>query len=544
MNLAATMSLQAGAFLGPLQQVRGQLAGTITHATSLAKVITGLGGAFAAFKSAESVIENFFKVFEKGHALEKLHRVTGESVQDLVVLQKAFTAAGVDSGDLQRTLTMLQKALGGVNEQGEPTKFTFEQLGLSIQRLQKLSAPEQFAAIGEKIRALPSAAQRTAAAMSIFGRSGAEMLAVLDDPNALQEAMKSAAELGALYQRNAKIFSQIAVLMASIKGKVSGLFAGLAEGVAPAFKAVLEAVKSIDLAKIGRDLGALIGAIPRAIEQGKVGDLVGLSLQLGFAKAVNFLSASMMAAGVAMGEVLSATFSNLGSIKDILVGAAAQFGAALLTAIQKPLALIQGIMVAHGQAGMGDRARIALNDPLAIAKLIGQGMAEGRKIMAEGGPVFGFGGDAMNPKAIAAAGQERITSGITALNKPLAELAGRIFGILKDFKITDVTGAGDIAKKLKELLDLLAPKTTPVEGGEHRGAGAGLGAVANKLDPLSDRLARIGGFIGGAGGPGMEHARRTADNTATLVQLTKQLPSALQIALRSGNYDEVFGSYR
>jgi hypothetical protein len=496
MNLAATMSLQAGSFLGPLQNVQGKLAGTIGSLAGLAKMVTGLGAAFGAFKSAEAIAENFFAVFEKGHALEKMHRITGESVQDLVVLQKAFSNAGVDSGDLQRQIVMLQKALGGVNEQGEPTKAIFAQLGLSIAQLQKLNAPAQFEALGAKLRDLPSAAQRTATAMAIFGRSGAEMLAVLDDPAAIKEAMKSASELGAIYQRNAKIFSQITILMASIKGKVSTLFAGIAEGAAPAFKAILEWVKKIDLVTVGQNIGQLLRAIPEAIEQGQIGELLNLTLQVGFAKATNLFIASMTAAIAGFGKLLIFAVSNLGSIADVLIGAAVQFGAALLNAFASPLTYFQAKMTQVGEQ------MVEFFNPTLKARSFATIFAERMK---EGLSIGG-----MTTGEIGAAGRDQTARGMKGLQKPLVDLARQMAEMMKSFNVDDVAGAGPLAAALKALIDKLAPILTGGEGAKGGGGGPGLMATP-KLE--SDRLAKIGLFIGGPGGPALDYARRTARAT-------------------------------
>lgn len=38
-----------------------------------------------------------------------------------------------------------------------------------------------------------------------------------------------------------------------------------------------------------------------------------------------------------------------------------------------------------------------------------------------------------------------------------------------------------------------------------------------------DRLAKIGGFIGGGGGPALDHARKTSANTATTNVLMRTL---------------------
>jgi hypothetical protein len=61
-----------------------------------------------------------------------------------------------------------------------------------------------------------------------------------------------------------------------------GLFAGIAEGAAPGIQQVLDMLNQIDLSGFGQQLGKILGAFVQAFKEGKLSELIGDSLRLGF----------------------------------------------------------------------------------------------------------------------------------------------------------------------------------------------------------------------------------------------------------------------
>ena len=89
------------------------------------------------------------------------------------------------------SIGIMRKALGGVNEQGLSTAKAFEILGLDVESVKGMSAAQQFETIGAAINGLPTATDKASAAMSIFGRSGQQMLTVFADSSAFANARSS-----------------------------------------------------------------------------------------------------------------------------------------------------------------------------------------------------------------------------------------------------------------------------------------------------------------------------------------------------------------
>ena len=227
--------------------------------TKLGDALKVLGVSFAAFKSIEGIGEGFKSIFEQGKALRAENKATGESITDLITLQKAYKEVGLDPSGLQQNLTMLQAALGGVNAEGEPTKVIFDQLGLSLDRLKGEDAVTQFKEIGTAISSLATQSDKIAAVRAIFGRQGANMINILSDPKAIEEAAKSTAEKAAVYEKNAALFTRVTNEFEAIGVKTQGFFLGAAEAAAHTLEPALEEIKKIDTIKIGEKVGTGLG---------------------------------------------------------------------------------------------------------------------------------------------------------------------------------------------------------------------------------------------------------------------------------------------
>jgi len=196
-----------------------------------------------------------------GGQLSDLSARTGQTVRDLVVLQQAFQNAGIGAGSVGMMMNMLQKSLTGVNEAGEPTAKVFEQIGLSIDSLKGMGGLDQIAALSEAISGVSDPAERARAAMELFGRSGAQMLALLGDTKALETAKAQAGGLAETMERNAAAFDELGDSFEAIAVRAQQFFAGVAEELTPALQQMADAANSADLTQLGKDVGELASAL-------------------------------------------------------------------------------------------------------------------------------------------------------------------------------------------------------------------------------------------------------------------------------------------
>lgn len=158
-----------------------------------AVVAKGIGMASDAFMSAARAAGSYAANVAQGvDAMNDLAQRTGIGVESLQALQMAAKLSGVD--DVTGAVQKLGVAIGQAAESGKTEAFT--RLGLNFQQLQAMAPEEQFKAIQAAIAALPTPAERAAAAVSIFGKAGVELLPLMNQN--LAEVEERMRRLGAV----------------------------------------------------------------------------------------------------------------------------------------------------------------------------------------------------------------------------------------------------------------------------------------------------------------------------------------------------------
>lgn len=155
-------------------------------ASALRTSIMGLGSVLAASFTVGSLRRTIGDLEDLADAADRL----GTTAQRLGGLEHAGFMADVSSGTLIRSLTFLEKNVG-------KNADTFASLGLSVERLKHMDAVSMFIEVAEAINKMPTPAERTAAAMSLFGKSGAQLMELISGGKAgIQGAMEEAGIMG------------------------------------------------------------------------------------------------------------------------------------------------------------------------------------------------------------------------------------------------------------------------------------------------------------------------------------------------------------
>jgi len=178
-----------------------------------------------------------------------------------------------------------------------------------------MGAAEQFEAIQNAIASLPSATDRAASAMEIFGLSGSDLLTLFLDTGAMGRARDTIGTQAEILERNARRFDRISDLLKSMGVKFRGFFVGIAEKVAPSLQKVLEEINKIDLSKIGAKVGNALLTVVAAIRSGRTVDLLKAGMRLAMASAVDVLMRGVRGAvafaATALPPVFDAVFARL-----------------------------------------------------------------------------------------------------------------------------------------------------------------------------------------------------------------------------------------
>lgn len=186
----------------------------------------------------------------------------GMGVESLQALQMAAKLSGID--DATVALQKLTVAIGQAAESGKTEAFA--KLGLDFQALQAMSPEEQFRAVQSAIAALPTPAERAAAAVSIFGKSGVELLPLMSQNLAeIEERMKrlgavvGADQVEAIGDMNDAL-DMVKATFDGIIGTVVGNLAPIVESLA---QELLGFVESFNAANA--DAGGIAGVLTDAV---------------------------------------------------------------------------------------------------------------------------------------------------------------------------------------------------------------------------------------------------------------------------------------
>ena len=312
-------------------------------------------GAFAAANAALSPFASAFSAIKEsldlGGQLTDMSAQTGIAVSDLVVLRQAFANAGLGADQVGPAINRLQKALGGINEDGEPTNKALSALGISMAELQSLNPAEQFARVSAALAAIPDTTERAATAMGIFGRKGGEMMALFMDGSAMDVARQQVGGLADTMQANASKFDSISDALGSANLKGQQLAAGFTAAIAPALEEIGNALNATDLTGLGESLGeiaaaaivfgqALSGMIPQIIgvvaamalyRTGFDAKVVGAMTNLGPAASRAFAQVRVAMATMNFSSVGTAARSAFAGISVAARGAALAIKGALIS---------------------------------------------------------------------------------------------------------------------------------------------------------------------------------------------------------------------
>lgn len=430
-------------------------------------------GVQALLRMAGEMAAELAAAFDTGGMLSDLAAQTGEAAGELMVMRQAFQDTGLGAESMAQTLAIMRRSLGGISETGEPTVKMFEQLGLDIGKLQGMGAREQLEAIGAAVNGLRTPAEQSAAAMTIFGRSGARMLTLLKDPAAMGVAAKSLGALPGLMDRNAAAFDTVSDRMGRIKEKGNGLWAGIAEGLLPLADSITQTMDGIDLTGLGQKIGATIGTVAEGFK------VAADYWREVFGVAIDWWGDKIAVAMTWWKEQLPA----IGRVLwDVLKWPVVQLSAAIGKVIQEAMELVGRIPVLGEKAGLkgfeadswAELKAQASEDIDAEFKMVGSAIVYGIKSI----------GDAV---------QETAQSLHTSFQNKLTAIQERA-------NAAGVKGFGGAELQATKEAKEPARRETRID---------------------TDALARIGGYLGGGGRTMEGLAMRTARATEALVRLAE-----------------------
>ena len=472
MKLAATMKLNARGFMNPLGKVRGMLGGTIGRLAMMTGGMASLAGVSAGLRKSLSFAAD----------LDHLSKRVGATAGNLAILNQAFDDTGVGASSTGELLNYMQRNLNMVDKAGKTSNKGLKALGINLSDLAGLGTVEKFESIGQKIMEIDDPAKRTAVSMDVFGRSGAKALQYFGAGGAFDAAAGSLGSLPGLLDANSAKFESIDTYMGRLKMKWTGLFTGIMSGMAPQIDGVMAKVDKVDFADWGVKISNAGKIAHATFANGRLGEVAGLGLKLGFRTALNALFGPLSS---------GSTWKGLG---QVALAGLAGFGAGLLKMFMLPLTYLQ----AGFDKLMGE-----------IFEKLGKIPKLGKVMGLEGYEAKSFSehlqGRKDNGFFLRTAAEQSSRSAGAMMNKGLGSLrAGRAAA-------SDMFGAGDVRAQLSGVMTEIregmaeaAPAVRDAVASMATTTAANIqapeigGKAGSPASALTDQLSRIGGFLGGS----------------------------------------------
>lgn len=236
--------------------------------TSRLNVLIGLNVAQLFSSLASSISNAVGNVIRMGQAeatvidqTSKLAARIGLTYGEMAGLGLAASKAGVSLETVGDAVTKSDVAFVRAAQGSQQAIDAFESLGLSVQQLNGLAGADRFEAIATAIAALPTEAERAAAATQVFGRAGADLLPLFNQGAAGIAAARTEAErLGlALTTTQGQDVQGLVSAFEAAQKAVQGIVQQVVAYLSPAITGVINQFNAFVANIGGANIGQAIG---------------------------------------------------------------------------------------------------------------------------------------------------------------------------------------------------------------------------------------------------------------------------------------------
>lgn len=296
---------------GAFDSIKRNLGDLGNVARSLGGLLSGLGVAVSAAGLASMVKSSL----ESADSLSKLSQRVGITVESLSTLIPAADLSGVSAekfeGGLRKLATRMLEAATGSDEAAR----SFAAVGVAVRNQDgTLRATDQVLLdLADRFKAMPDGAEKTALAVELFGKSGADLIPFLNQGREgvgalTAELQELGVQIGGDTAAQAEVFNDS---LAKVRLAISSIGNRIIEAFLPAMNAMANGM--VDSAKQGGTLRAILDGIVLAL---KVLALGAATVGKTFVALGEAIGASMAAAV----EALSGHVSNAKAIITELKG--------------------------------------------------------------------------------------------------------------------------------------------------------------------------------------------------------------------------------
>ncbi len=244
-----------------MQGLQGQAKNAALGFNNLKSAVAGFGAAIAGSAVVAGLTAVVKTAVDAGDELFNLQAKTGVAANALIAIGNAAKLADVDMGTLGKGLTRLNVNLVKAAEGNEDLSRKFQALGVSVKGAdgQVVSSDKALKQIADRFADMPDGAQKAAAAVAIFGKSGAELIPLLNEGSAAME--KFTFKVGEDFAARSDLFSDT---ITALGIKTQGFGLELTDALLPALQSILEVFG--DLFDTKNDWNALFSVIKVGVQ--------------------------------------------------------------------------------------------------------------------------------------------------------------------------------------------------------------------------------------------------------------------------------------
>jgi len=213
---AETGTLSMGSFTAAATRALGPVA-------MVGGAVLAVGGAVVAAGVAITALT--IKIANQGDMFDELAQKTGVSVETLSGLQLVAAKSSMSIETMGSAINKMQKAMVAAAEAGDKDKL-FAALDIPVEVNGRLrDTNDVLMDLADKFQSMPDGAQKSALALKVFGRAGADMIPIMNMGRvAIEEQIAKAKELGIVWStEDAKAAADLTDSIDELKFAFTGL---------------------------------------------------------------------------------------------------------------------------------------------------------------------------------------------------------------------------------------------------------------------------------------------------------------------------------
>jgi len=220
-----------------MQGLQGQVKNAALGFNSLKGAVAGFGAAIAGSAIVGGLSAVVKKAIDAGDELFNMQAKTGIAANALIGIGNAAKLADVDVATLGKGLTKFNVNLVKAAEGNEDLARKFQALGVSVKDSngQVVPADKALKQIADRFADMPDGAQKAAAAVALFGKSGTDLIPLLNEGAASME--KFTYKVGDDFAARSDLFNDT---ITTFGIKVQGFGMELTDALLPALQSILE----------------------------------------------------------------------------------------------------------------------------------------------------------------------------------------------------------------------------------------------------------------------------------------------------------------